>query len=295
MRSINGLSCGLICLLSIWPIMAPTSKASADDQPNRILIEYDPPKNPAHQPLYEMIKEHQVLEKIQKIFSPLKLPIDVTIKATGCDGHVNAWYARPTLTICYEYLDEIRRDMPAETTATGVTPIDGELGQFFFAVAHEMGHGAFDLFNTPIFGRQEDAADSFATYIMLQFGKSDARRLIGGAAYSYMKYLKQPTVTAPLKDFSDAHGSPQQRFFNLICLAYGADPVLFADVVEKKMLPEHRAKGCKYEYGNVVWAFHELIVPNVDQGLAKHVMDKTWLPPEKENPAQGSGTRALQQ
>jgi hypothetical protein len=72
--------------------------------------------------------------------------------------------------------------------AEGVTPVDGELGQLFFAMAPEMGHGAFDLCNTPIFGRQEDAADSFATYFMLQFGKSDARRLIGGAAYS--KYLK---------------------------------------------------------------------------------------------------------
>jgi hypothetical protein len=60
--------------------------------------------------------------------------------------------------------------MPVEATAEGVTPIDGELGQFFFAVAHEMGHGAFDLFDTPIFGRQEGAADNFATDIMLQFG-----------------------------------------------------------------------------------------------------------------------------
>jgi len=290
MRSTLRLCYTLIAAVSLWLAMAPGGPAIADNQPNRIRIEYDPPKNPAHQPLYEMIKEHRVLEKIQKIFSPFKFPIDVTIKATGCDGHVNAWYARPTLTICYEYLEEIRRDMPVETTAEGVTPIDGELGQFFFAVAHEMGHGAFDLFNTPIFGRQEDAADNFATYIMLQLGKSDARRLIGGAAYSYRKYLKQPTVTAPLKDYSDVHGSPQQRFFNLICLAYGADPVLFADVV--KFLPEHRARGCRYEYGNVVWAFHELIVPNLDQALAKQVMDQTWLP--AENPAQGSGTRALQ-
>jgi hypothetical protein len=63
--------------------MAPVGPAIAGDAPNRILIEYDPPKNPAHQPLYEMIKQHGVLEKLQKIFSPLKLPIDVTIKATG--------------------------------------------------------------------------------------------------------------------------------------------------------------------------------------------------------------------
>jgi hypothetical protein len=274
--------------------MAPASPATAEDAPNRIRIEYDPPKNPAHQPLYEMIKEHRVLEKLQQIFSPFKFPIDVTIKATGCDGHVNAWYARPTLTICYEYLEEIRRDMPVETTATGVTPVDGEIGQLFFAVAHEMGHGAFDLFDTPVFGHQEDAADNFATYIMLQFGKSDARRLIGGAAYSYKKYLKNPTVTAPLKDFSDSHGAPQQRFFNLICLAYGADSNLFADFVDKGFLPAPRAKGCKYEYGSVAWAFRQLIVPHLDQQLAKQVLDQTWLPPENPPQSEGSGTRSLQ-
>jgi hypothetical protein len=273
-------------------LLAPADLVLAEDEPNRIRIEYEPPQNPAHQPLYDMLKERRALEKMQTIFSPFKFPIDVTIKAMGCDGHVNAWYARPILTICYEYLEEVRRDMPVETTAAGITPIDGELGQFFFAVAHEMGHAAFDLFDTPIFAAPEDAADNFATYIMLHFGKSDARRLIAGAAYSYRKYLQQPKVTAPLKDFSDIHGAPQQRFFNLICLAYGADPVLFADVAEKKFLPEHRAKGCRYEYGNLVWAFRQLMVPHIDQQLAKQVMDQTWLPPENAPP--GSGARALQ-
>jgi hypothetical protein len=45
-----------------------------------------------------------VLEKLQQIFSPFKLPIDVTLKTVGCDGADNAWYQRPTMTICYEYL-----------------------------------------------------------------------------------------------------------------------------------------------------------------------------------------------
>ena len=77
---------------------------------------------------------------------------------------------------------------------------------------------------------------------MLQFGKADARRLIASAARSYKKYLLHPEVTAPLKNFSDAEGAPERRYFNLLCLAYGADPVLFADVVEKKLLLEHRAE-----------------------------------------------------
>ena len=56
------------------------------------------------------------------------------------------------------------------------------LGQFFYVVAHEMGHALFDQLNVPPWGRPEDAGDQFAAYMMLLFGKQDARRLIGGAA-----------------------------------------------------------------------------------------------------------------
>ena len=264
-----------ICLSLLF---IPVKLAIADAQSKRIAIEYEPPKNPAHQPLYEMLKEHRVLEKMQEIFSPFQLPIELTFKTVGCDGVSNAWYSRPNVTICYEYLAEIQRDMPKETTPAGVTPADAVLGQFFYAIAHEIGHAMFDLLSVPIFGYQEDAADQFAGYIILQFGKADARRLILGAAHSYNKYVQNPTVTAPLTAFSDEHGPPAQRFYNLLCLAYGADPVLFADVVEKKYLPKERARLCRGQYGELTYAFHQLIVPHLDRQLAKQVMDKSWLP-----------------
>jgi hypothetical protein len=259
-------------------LVIPIKFAIADAQSKRIGIEYELPKNPAHRPLYEMLKEHRVLERLQEIFSPFQLPIELTFKTVGCDGVSNAWYSRPTVTICYEYLAEIQRDMPKETTPAGVTPADAVLGQFFYAIAHEVGHAMFDLLNVPVFGHQEDAADQFAGYIILQFGKADARRLILGAAHSYSKYVKNPTVTAPLTAFSDEHGPPAQRFYNLLCLAYGADPVLFADVVDKNYLPKERARLCRGQYGELAYAFHQLIAPHLDRQLAKQVMDKSWLP-----------------
>jgi hypothetical protein len=261
-------------------LVPPYGNVRAVPTANRIHIEYEPPTNPAHQPLYAFVKDHRVLEKLQEVFSPFQFPIELTMVTKGCDGRVNAWYTRPALTICYEYLDHIRKNLPPEPTAAGVTRTDAEIGQFFYAVAHEMGHAVVDEFDVPVLGHQEDAADQFATYVMLQLGKGDARRLIGGAAYSFKIYLKSPTVSAPLKDFSDVHGAPQQRFFNLLCLAYGADSELFADVVDKGILPEHRAKGCRYEYGSVAWAFQKLISPHMDQELAKKVLDKNWLPPD---------------
>jgi hypothetical protein len=213
--------------------------------------------------------------------SSVQLPVELTFKMVGCDGVSNAWYSRPTVTICYEYLAEIQRNMPKETTPAGVTTADAVLGQFFYAVAHETGHAMFDLLNVPIFGHQEDAADQFAGYIILQFGKADARRLILGAAHSYNKYVQNATVTAPLTAFSDEHGPPAQRYYNLLCLAYGADPVVFADIVDKNYLPRERARLRRGQYGELAYAFHQLIAPHLDRQFAKQVMDKSWLPPDE--------------
>jgi hypothetical protein len=278
MKSTRRLFGVLFLAVCLSLLVIPVKLAIADAQSKRISVEYEPPKNPAHQRLYEMLKEHRVLEKLQEIFSPFQLPIELTFKTVGCDGVSNAWYSRPTVTICYEYLAEIQRDMPKETSPAGITPADAVLGQFFYAVAHEAGHAMFDLLSVPVFGYQEDAADQFAGYIILQFGKTDARRLILGAAHSYKKYVQNPTVTAPLTAFSDEHGPPAQRFYNLLCLAYGADPVLFADVVEKDYLPKERARSCRRQFGELNYAFHQLILPHLDRQLAKQVMDKGWLP-----------------
>jgi hypothetical protein len=123
---------------------------------------------------------------------------------------------------------------------------------------------------------------------MLQFGKDRARRLIGGAAYSYAEFIKgykdKPNVTLPLLAFSSNHGSPEERFYNLLCIAYGSDATLFADVVEKGYLPQSRAKGCRYEYQVLAWAFHHEISPHVDLDMARKVLDTTWLPQPDAHP-----------
>jgi hypothetical protein len=266
-----------IALVAISP--TPTT---ADEQTNRIRIEYFVPEDPALQPIYEMLKKRRSLEKLQEIFSPFRLPIELTLRTGSCQGVSNAWYERPAVSVCYEYVNEILQSMPKETTAAGVTPMDAVIGQFFYVFAHEMGHAVFDLFEAPIFGNAEDAADQFAAFIMLQFGMNQARPLIMGAAFAYRRYVQSPKVTAPLAAFSEAHAAPAQRYFNLLCLAYGADSKLFADLVNEGYLPSERARTCKREYDQVRFAFRKLIVPHLDQQLARQVLDQSWLPPDSE-------------
>jgi hypothetical protein len=277
-RSVRSVSCAVMILAGALALSATTTTANAQPQgkTNQIKIEYQPAKTPAQQKIADLIKERKVLEKFQEILSPFKLPQPLTLLTKSC-GMVNAWYQRPTLTICYEYLEDIQKSIPKGTTSAGLTPADTVIGQLFYVVAHEAGHAFFDQLNVPLFGRAEDAADGFATYLMLALGKNEARRLIGGAAYSYKPYLGKEKFMVPATAFSDAHGAPLQRFYNLLCLAFGSDPSTYKDLVDQGYLPKDRARSCRMEYGELNFAFQRLILPNVDKDMAKAVLARDWM------------------
>ena len=150
------------------------------------------------------------------------------------------------MTVCYEYLADILKNALEGTLPSVITQDDAILGPFMDVFLHETGHAVFDQLKVPVLGREEDAADLFSAYIMLQLSKEDARRLILGNAYQYKEDVVNPQV--PLTKYAGEHGIPAQRFFNVLCIAYGADQKLFADVVEKGYLPKKRAEGCDVEY-----------------------------------------------
>jgi hypothetical protein len=218
--------------------------------------------------------------------APLRLPRRLLIKTEDCDGVSNAWYEDDAVTVCYEFLDDIWKNAPA-TDTDGIAPIDALLGPTVDVFLHEVGHAVFDYWQTPLLGREEDAADAFSTYIMLQTGKDDARRLILGNAYQYKGDLRAPALVRSLRHFSDVHGTPSQRYYNVLCLAYGADPVLFADFVTSGRLPKDRAEGCEFEYQQVANAWAKLVAPYIDPELKKE-LHTNWLPPVDTKPVQRS-------
>lgn len=273
-------------------LTVPTVRAFAEDKEGSIQIEYEAPKDPAMKDTYDLAKGARGLEMMQVVFSSFRLPENLYMKLVNCDGIPNAYFFReddrPTIRICYEYLHSVYEMMPKEPTAEGVTPREAFTGQLLFAIAHEFGHAVFDIYNLPVLGRQEDAADQFATHFLLHFGGQLAQRLIWGAAYSYNGFLKnlkdKPKVTVPITAFASDHGAPEQRFYNLLCLAYGYDAKIFADVVMNEYLPKSRARNCRYEYVILRYAFKQLIVPHLDMDMAKQVMDSKWLDDTDKRP-----------
>jgi hypothetical protein len=273
----------VLMLVITWMVLSPeivTTTQAAPARANRVSVSYVPPKNPAHQPIYDQLKEVSFLEKLQQFLSPFRLPRALLVKVEGCDGDANAFYENNVITICYEYIELLRKTMPAETTAAGVTPIDAIVGPLFDTCLHEFAHALFEMLRLPVLGREEDAADQVSAYIMLQFGKVEARRLIGGVAYAYKIEADAATAPPTMTHFADLHGTPAQRFYNVLCIAYGADKHLFGDdIVEKGYLPKERAEDCENEYRQAAYAYEKLIGPHVDRGRAKKVFDRSWLRP----------------
>ena len=113
-------------------------------KPNRVEIAYVEPKNPAHRKIYEVLKQRRVLERFQTYLSPLRLPTTLTLKTDGCDGESNAWYEETdhTVTVCYEYIDDVVRNAPDMTTAAGVTPRDAVVGPTVEVFLHEVDVGS---------------------------------------------------------------------------------------------------------------------------------------------------------
>jgi hypothetical protein len=261
------------------PISADAAPAA---KPNRIRIAYELPRNPAHQPIYEAVKERRVLERFQRFFAMLRLPRFVAIKFAGCDGSINAAYdsESASITFCYENLDYIRQIALRATTPEGIVPDDVVRGATITIFLHEMAHALFDLLNIPVLGREEDAADQVATYVLLKLERDDARSII-------LAVLSGMELTArdekPTREhYADVHSLTAQRLFNVMCMAYGSDQESFAELVDKGHLPKERAEGCWAEYDQVSHAVSTLLRRHLDPARRKDALAQKWLVPAKK-------------
>jgi len=249
-------------------LVLQSSAAQAQVEPPRtdqVRTIYDEPANETHRAIRDAMQQRRILETVGALLSSFRLPRELTLEVRSCNGRETAWYDRGTAVFCYEYVELIQRYAPKVATPGGVQRADAIVGAVIDTILHEAGHGVFDLLEVPVMGREEDAADFFSIYFMLQFPPEDARRLIEGIAFN-MGSEARPEVTerqAPQK-FAGPHAMNAQRHYNVLCLSYGANPALFGVGIPAG-LPPWRARFCGDDWGMLRRAFTKLILPHVDE------------------------------
>jgi hypothetical protein len=264
---------------------AAMTSAAAQGSPelrnSQIETAYVEPKDPAFQPVYQRLKKRQVLEQLQLFLAPLRLPRKLQVKIDQCGTPVSDYKPGGAVTICYEYIDQIEKLAPGGAVLVGsawiTTRDDALVGAVAITVLHEVAHAVFDILNVPVWGREDDAADKVAGFIVLQFGKEVAWRTITGVAW----FLSQASDNGRV-NYADIRSAAAQRFYNILCIAYGSDTKTFGFLSpsasgQTVYLPAGRAGNCEGEYAQLKFAFDQTIMPNVDPDLLKKVQAMEWL------------------
>jgi hypothetical protein len=136
---------------------------------------------------------------------------------------------------------------------------------------HETGHAVIEQLKVPVLGREEDAADTFAAVNMLRMEHAECQRMLAGAAWAYGHDAEMDKLDQT--DFSDTHSLDAQRYYNLLCMAYGRDTQFFGGLVARGLLPKERAVDCVAEYKQAYYAVQKLLMPTLAEAQ--------WSPPKR--------------
>jgi hypothetical protein len=175
-------------------------------------------------------------------------------------GEEDPYYDPETSTIylSYYFANEIgerhKADNPdASSAQTERFIISGVVHTLF----HEYAHVLVDYLSLPVLGREEDAADSFASYVLLTLMDNGASILKDGADLFYLESLDPD----PFEDamLSDSHSLAIQRFYMGMCHLYASDEKTYQDFIKKYDFDEEWIDTCLMDYDIIITSWQAML------------------------------------
>ena len=235
--------------------------------------------------IHARIKERKLLERFAQFLAPLKLPTTLRLVTKEC-GNPNAFFSpsENTITLCLEYVRNFELGAPDATTDEGITRDDAIIGAIVSTLLHETGHAIFHILKIPVLGREEDAADQVAAFVMMQFGDQVALTTVRGSLWKWRRPSvplgRATTALVQRSIYSDTHSTSQQRFLTFLCIAYGGKPNVFQPFIDAGFIPKSRAAGCRRDYEQAQRAFEKTVLPYIDRDMMAKVTSATWFFPQ---------------
>ena len=148
---------------------------------------------------------------------------------------------------------------------------------------HEAAHLLISELELPVIGQEEDAADSFATLLMLDdVGEDRADELLDVAELWIVSHERDEAEgLAP--DYFDEHDLDAQRGLRVICFLAGQVPGRADEMIDEWGLPEDRAETCEFDYQQAVDGWDALLAP--------HMRDQNAPPGQAVGVSYGPGGR----
>lgn len=135
-------------------------------------------------------------------------------------------------------------------------------GNILFTFYHELGHALVDMLEIPVLGREEDAVDSLAIWLMVPEEPDPlAEAMLLAAAEAYILAALQ----ADEDDLAywGEHSLDLQRFAAIHCLLYGSDPDGFAELAQAVEMPQDDRDRCPATYAQVEASWLAVLSPHL--------------------------------
>ena len=195
-----------------------------------------------------------------------ELPEDLTVRGVNGFGPGPFYNPRdksityPYLfsTLVYNTLGELNPNWSQYRLGQGV----GAVNSMVFE--HEFAHALIDIYDLPVLGREEDAADDLAVLLLIP-AKGGAQFVSDSA--SFWAALSNRQRVPQLSDYADVHSFDLQRAFTMLCLLAGSSKEHFQEVAAMRVLPDSRLAGCRAEFEQKAQSYEDVLDPHVSQEL----------------------------
>jgi hypothetical protein len=193
-----------------------------------------------------------------------RLPRDVTIHVVNDFVGPNYQPATRTITLSYGFVEYVAKLLLENFPELHTN--QNELGREWaaingFILVHEWGHALIDLYDLPVLGKEEDAADALAAVFMTQFVKGGDEFSFDAAKFFDALSARQRKL-AP-SDYWDQHSLDKQRAYSIVCWVAGASQEDFQAIEQKGILSEDRLRSCPAEYNQRVKSWGALLKPHL--------------------------------
>lgn len=226
---------------------------------NQATLVFDKPANQAETVILKKLKQAgDAQEVINLVNQKLRLPKPLNFVFGGKDGPLYDPEINKIL-VPYSFINEVKlRFVKAKYSETGVTPDKATDDALMHTLFHELGHALIEMYQLPVVGKEEDAVDSLANVLLIEFFDEGQETVLSAAdLFDLESEDKQGDFEEA--DFWDEHSLDEQRYYNTLCHVYGSDPDKYQSVIEDTDISDDRAELCIDEYEVAVRNWFKLL------------------------------------
>lgn len=128
-----------------------------------------------------------------------------------------------------------------------------------FVLYHEVAHLLFDQLSVPVLGREEDAADNMASWLLLKKRSKEADQALADAAQGWVLSGVAYDSGGMESDFYAAHSLDKQRAFQIVCLMVGSDQKAFRSIANQYRIDRDRQDSCQVDFDTVARSFEAVL------------------------------------